>query len=57
MSYIAGQAAGPIGLNFFVDTHEWPCYMIKKSNCFLKFLKTAGPIELNFFVDTHGWPW
>ena len=21
---IAGQAAGPIGLNFFVDTHGWP---------------------------------
>ena len=21
---IAGQTAGPIGLKFFVDTHEWP---------------------------------
>ena len=21
---IAGQTAGPIGLNFFVDTHGWP---------------------------------
>ena len=24
MLCIAGQTAGPIGLNFFVDTHVWP---------------------------------
>ena len=26
---IAGQTAEPIRLNFFVDTHEWPCYRLK----------------------------
>ena len=31
MLRIAGQTAGPIGLNFFVDTHGWPggCYSLK----------------------------
>ena len=24
MLRIAGQTAGPIGLNFFLDTHGWP---------------------------------
>ena len=24
MLFIAGQTAGPIGLNFFVDTQGWP---------------------------------
>ena len=27
---IAGKSAGPIGLNFFVDTHGWPHGVIGK---------------------------
>ena len=36
MLHIAGQTAGTIGRNFFVDTHGWPggCYRLKKSNFF-----------------------
>ena len=29
--HITGQTVGPIGLNFFVDTHRWPwgCFIYK----------------------------
>ena len=41
MSPIAGQTAGPIGLKFFVDTHEKPgqCLRLKK----IEFLKKKIP--------------
>jgi len=29
VAYIAGQTAGPIGLNFFVDTYGWPWGVIE----------------------------
>ena len=54
MLRIAGQTAGPIGLNFFVDTHGWPggCYRpnkfeLKKFN--LNFL-------FNFFFTSNSGP-
>ena len=36
---IAGQTAGPNGLNFFLDTHWWPWGVLgfKKSNFNFKF--------------------
>ena len=46
MSPIAGQTAGPIGLNFFVDTHEKPgqCLRLKKIEFKKKNSKgNAGP--------------
>ena len=47
MLFIAGQTAGPIGLKFFVDTHEWPggviffCFQNLFSNLFST--DNAGP--------------
>ena len=50
MLSIAGQTAGPIGLKFFVDTHEWPggCYRLKNELLFFVFKQffprtTPGP--------------
>ena len=54
MSYIAGQAAGPIGLNFFVDTHEWPCYMKKKIELFFEIFKNSWSNWAEFFCG-HSW--
>ena len=34
MLSIAGQRAGPIGLNFLLDTQGWPCYRLKNRNFF-----------------------
>ena len=40
---IAGQTAGPIGLNFFEDTHGWPGGVIGYKK-----------IEIFFFIFFHG---
>ena len=52
MLRIAGQTAGQIGLNFFVDTQGWPGSIIgyKKSKIvikifFLHFFSWASPIS------------
>ena len=49
---IAGQTAGTIGLNFFVDTQGWPGSVIgyKKFYFFFKF------IYLNFFFTGNAGP-
>ena len=57
MLSIAGQTAGTIGLNFFVDTYGWPRGVIKKIDFFKMFLKkipraTPGPsASLYFFQE------
>ena len=47
MSPIAGQKAGPIGMNFFVDTLGWPggCFRLKKIQFFFQniFFPRATP--------------
>ena len=45
MSPIAGQTAGPIGLKFFVDTHEKPgqCLRLKKIEFKKKKIPRATP--------------
>ena len=48
--FFHGQMAGPIGLTFFVDTHEWGCYRLKKSKIFFDFhfyfsTGNAGPFS------------
>ena len=44
MLRIAGLTAGPIGLKFFVDTHEWPGG-VKKFEIFFQifFITRATP--------------
>ena len=43
MLHIGGQTAGPIGLNFFVDTHGWSAGVLAK-----KYSKLFFPIFFNF---------
>ena len=48
MLRIAGQKAGPNGLNFFVDTHGWPREFLgkkksKKNVLHYFFTVNAGP--------------
>ena len=52
MLRIAGQTAGPIGLNFVVDTHEWPggCFKLNKS----KFFQTLKKYFFNIFFYPTG---
>ena len=48
MLRIAGQTAGPIGLNFFVDTHGYPGVLkAKKIDICFNFFSTAnaGPFS------------
>ena len=51
---IAGQTAGPIGLNFFVDTHGWPGgdKGLKKSIFFSKFFSHGQrrALQLVFYI-------
>ena len=46
---IAGQTAGPIGLNFFVDTHGWSTCAVdlKKITIFFNPRSTPGPSASN----------
>ena len=47
MLSIAGQRAGPIGLNFLLDTQGWPCYRLKNQK---KFFSKFFPFFFkNFF--------
>ena len=51
MLRIAGQTAGPIGLNFFLDTHGWPGGAIGfKFLIFQKKISTgnAGPSSVGY---------
>ena len=54
MLRIAGQMAGPIGLNFFVDTHGWGGEIKFEKKNFPKKKKkipraTPGPSASNIF--------
>ena len=60
---IAGQTAGPIGLTFFVDTHEWLGGAIgykkirnkknKKNSKFFFPRATPGPLASSIYIDTY----
>ena len=60
MSPIAGQTAGPNGLNFFVDTHGWPREFlgkkIEKNVLHYFFTVNAGPFseyEIKHFAHIY----
>ena len=50
MLSIAVQTAGPIGLNFFVDTHG-SCLRLKKSNLKIIPRATLGPSASNKYFS------
>ena len=50
---IAGKTAGPIWLNFFVDTHGWPCYNYKNEILFSTG-NTAGPSSSYYYIKKDG---
>ena len=58
MSPIAGQTAGPNGLNFFVDTQGWPGSKAKKIRNFLfsKFFFSNNFFFQHFFSTGNAGP-
>ena len=50
---MAGQTAGAIKLNIFVDTHGWPggCYRLKKSNIFFSIFFHGQRWALQFVLN------
>ena len=51
---IAGQTGGPIGLNFFVDTHEWStCAVDFKKNFNFLFHGQRRALQLVINNDTE----
>ena len=55
MLSIAVQTAGPIGLNFFVDTHG-SCLRLKKSNLKIIPRATLGPSASNKYFSLYVHP-